>query len=122
MGYFNSTITTQGENLSYYAHSYESSRNSVTNLKVSLYAAATTIVGVVRSQPNSITYGEDGVYELETILVLTKTVVTEKSVIKWNNKYYEVVLVEDVYWSKRGSPTLQYYRCKCDERIEFLGD
>ncbi len=122
MSYFSDTISKQGENLSYYAHSYESSRNSTTNLKVSLYAAATTIVGVVRSQPNTITYGESGVFELEIILVLTKTAVAEKDVIKWNNRYYDVELVEDVYWNKRGSSTLQYYKCRCVERIEFLGN
>lgn len=121
MGYFNKTITTQGETLSYYEKTYESGRNATTNLKEIYYATATNITAVVRSQPNSIVYGEEGIYEQEVITILTKTQITEQSVVKWNNKYYDVDIVEDVYWNKRGTPTLQYYKARCIERIEFIG-
>ena len=64
---------------------------------------------------------EVGLSKLELILVLTEATVNELDVIKWNNKYYDVLLVEDVYWAVKGTPTLQYKRCTCQELLEFLG-
>ena len=117
MSYFDQLIQKEGESLSLYVHSWESSRNSTTNRKVSKWAAAVNIVGTVRSQPSSIDEGEVGVREMDYILVLTKTVVVRLDVIGWKNKFYDVTLTEEIYWKG----TIQYYKCHCIQRIEFLG-
>lgn len=116
---FKQVIAKEGETISYYAHSWESSRDSTTNLKESKWATATNITAVVRSQPSILNEKESGVYEVEYLLILTDpdTALTRLSVIKWQNKYYDIVLVEEIY--HKGS--LDYYKAHCYERMEFLG-
>jgi len=106
------------ENISHYVHSFETSRNSTTNLKVSKWAAATTVSVVVRSQPSFVDVSEVGLHKSEVILVLTTTAVSMLDVILWQEKYYDVMIVEEVYWKG----TRQYYRCTCQERLEFIGN
>lgn len=116
--YFDSLIEKEGETVSYYAHSFAGSRNSITNLKVSQWAAASDTTVVVRSQPSMVEQREEGLLKFEVILILTKTAVAMKDVILWNSKYYEVIMVEPVYWKS----TIQYYRCRCQECLEWLGN
>ena len=117
MGYFDELISKQGETISRYVHSFETSRDSTTNLKVSKWAAAVNVTAVIRSQPAFIDEREEGVHKLEAITVLTKTALAKWDIVKWQDKYFDVVMVEPVYWGS----TLQYYKCACQERVEFLG-
>jgi len=117
MGYFDNLISKEKESVSQYVHSF-GSRNSTTNLKVSQWAAATSIDVVVRSQPSIVEEREEGIVKFEVILILTKTAVAMKDVILWNSKYYSVTMVEPIYWKS----TIQYYRCTCQEMLEFLGN
>ena len=94
------------------------SRNSTTNLKVSQWAAAADTVVVVRSQPSMVEEREEGLFKFEVILILTKTAVGMLDVILWNSKYYSVTMVDPVYWKS----TIQYYKCTCQERLEFIGN
>ena len=98
-------------------HSWETSRNSTTNLKVSKWAAATTISVVVRSQPAIVIESEAGRSKIDTLLILTTTEVSMLDVIEWQSKFYDVIMVEEVYFRS----TLEYYKCTCQERLEFLG-
>jgi len=118
MGYFDSLLSKEGENISHYVHSWETSRNSTTNLKESKWAAAVTVNVVVRSQPSITEQKEEGLVQPEIILVLTTTEVIKLDVILWKEKYFDVTMVEEVYWKG----TRQYYRARCIERLEFLGN
>lgn len=116
--YFDSLISKEGESLSHYVHSFESSRDSTTNLKVSKWATAVNITAVVRSQPSIVNETDLGVYEVEVILVLTETGVARFDVLKWNDKYWDVLYSEEVFMKG----TRQYYKCTAQRRIEFLGE
>jgi len=118
MGYFDDLISKEGETVSHYVHSWETSRDSTTNLKESKWATAVNITVVVRSQPSFVEERELGLHKIDTILILTKTAVVNLDVIKWNNKYFSVIMVEPIYWKS----TIQYYRCTCQERLEFIGN
>jgi hypothetical protein len=118
MAKFSNLISKEGETISHYVHSFESSRDSVTNLKESKWAAATNITAIVRSQPEALTETPMGVYEAESIVILTETAIAEHDVIKWNNKYYDIVMVEEMWFRK----ALDYYKGTCVRRIEFLGE
>ena len=117
MGYFSEMISKEGETVSRYVHSFESSRDGTTNLKESQWAAATNITAIVRSQPESTVETALGIVEGETIVILTTTQVAENDVIKWQNKYFDVIMVEDMYFRK----VLDYYKVTAVRRIEFLG-
>ena len=117
MTYFQELINKEGETLQRYVHTFESSRDSVTNLKESQYAAAVNITAIVRSQPENTLEVALGIVEGEAIVILTTTQVAENDVIKWQNKYWDVLMVEDMYFRK----SLDYYKCTCVRRIEFLG-
>ena len=117
MSYFDQMIEKEGEALTHYVHSWESSRNSTTNRKVSKWATAVNITGTVRSQQSSIDEGEVGVRETDYILILTKTAVVRLDVLGWKSKFYDVTLTEEIYWKG----IIQYYKCHCIQRIEFLG-
>ena len=117
MTYFQELISKEGENISRYVHSFESSRDGTTNLKESQWAAAASITAVVRSQPEATVETPLGLVEGETIVILTTTQVAEHDVIKWQDKYFDIVMVEDMYFRK----TLDYYKATCVRRIEFLG-
>jgi len=118
MVYFTDLLSKEGEDISHYVHSWESSRNSTTNLKVSKWATATTVSVVVRSQPSFVEEREEGVHKLDIILVLTITSLSRLDVIKWQNKYYDILMVEEVFF--RG--TREYYKATCQERLEFIGN
>jgi len=112
---FQQVISKEGETINHYVHSFESSRNSTTNLKVSKWAAAVEITAVV---PRFIEEKDFGAHGVEYLLLLTETAVVRLDVIKWQDRYFDVALVENVYW--KGA--LQYYKCHCYERVEFLGN
>ena len=114
---FSQLISKEGEVIQLYVHSFEQNRDSVTNLKESQYAAAVNITAIVRSQPENTLEVALGIVEGEAIVILTTTQVAEYDVIKWQNKYFDVISVQDMYFRK----TLDYYRCTCSRRIEFLG-
>ena len=62
--------------------------------------------------------GTVGAYENDYLLILTKTAVVRLDVLKWQDKYYDVLLVEEMYWKG----IIQYYKCHCNQRLEFLGN
>jgi len=107
----------QSETIQHYVHSFESSRDSTTNLKESQWAAAVDITAVVRSQPLTVEYSELGIKDLEVIVVLTKTTIAEEDVLKWSSKYFDVTMVEEAFF--RGERN--YYKATCFQRVEFLG-
>ena len=115
--YFDQLIAKEGETVSHYVHSFESSRNSTTNLKVSKWAAAANLTVVVRSQGKVGGPRVEGLTFLDTIIILTKTAVIPLSVIKWKDRYYDILIVDEQYWKSN----LQYYKATCQERLEFLG-
>jgi len=117
MTYFQELISKEGETLQLYVHTFETSRDATTNLKESQWAAATNITAIVRSQPETLSETSVGLHEAEVILILTTTAITEHSVIKWQSKYYDIIMVEDMYFRK----TLDYYKGTCMRRVEFLG-
>ena len=110
-------ISKEGETISRYVHSFESSRDGTTNLKESQWAAAVNITAIVRSQPEATVETALGIVEGETIVILTTTQVVENDVIKWQDKYFDVVMVEDMYFRAK----LEHYKCTAVRRIEFLG-
>jgi len=116
--YFDQLISKEGETISRYVHSFESNRDSTTNLKESQWAAAVDITCVVRTQPKVTEQTELGILELESIVVLTKTAVAQEDVLKWNNKYFDVIGMEEVFFRK----VSQYYKVTCIQRMEFLGN
>lgn len=118
LGKFDDLLSKEGETVSHYVHSLESSRNSTTNLKVSKWAAAVNVTAVVRSQMKTSDILDVAVHSQDSISIMTKTAVARMDVIKWNNKYYDVINVEEQYWKN----VLQYYKAICYERLEFLGD
>jgi len=107
----------QSETIQHYVHSFESSRDSITNLKESQWAEAVDITAVVRSQPLTVEYSELGIKDLEVIVVLTKSAVAEEDVLLWNSKYFDVIMVEEAFF--RGERN--YYKATCFQRVEFLG-
>ena len=113
---FKQEIFKYGETVSHYAFSL-GSRNSTTNRKVGQWATATNITAIVRSQPSSSEEKNEGANTMENLILLTETSVPKYSVEKWKDKYYDVILVEEVYWNK----TLDYYKLTCVRRLEFLG-
>lgn len=117
MAYFNQLVSKSGETVSHYVHSWETSRDSTTNRKVSKWATAVEITAVVRSQPSMLAEIEAGVHETDYILILTKTAVVRLDVMGWKSKYYDVTFTEEMYWQG----TIQYYKCHCIQRLEFLG-
>lgn len=117
MGKFTELIAKEGETISLYVHSFESSRDSVTNLKESKWVAATDITAIVRSQPSNKVEEKYGTYDNETIVILTETAVAQYDVVKWNVQFFDVVLVEEIFWHG----TRDYYKATCKRRIEFLG-
>lgn len=117
MGKFTELISKEGETVQLYSHSFEASRNGTTKLKESKWAASTDITAIVRSQPETLAEMGVGLYEAETILILTTTAIAEHGVIKWQDKYYDIVMVEDMYFRK----ALDYYKGTCLRRIEFMG-
>jgi hypothetical protein len=114
---FEDLLTKEGETLSYYAHSFESSRNSTTNLKVSNWAAATNITAVVRSQGKVDNPKDVALNETDMIVILTTTAITKLSVVKFQNGYYDLLFVEEQFWKG----TRQYFKATCMRRLEFLG-
>jgi len=116
--YFDQLISKDGETISHYVHSFETDRDGTTNLKESKWAAAVSISGVVRTQPKVTEQTELGIMELESIIVLTKTAAVQEDVLKWNNKYFDVTGVEEVFF--KGAS--QYYKATCLQRMEFLGN
>lgn len=117
MVYFDEMIRKEGETVQHYVHSFEASRDGITNLKESQWAAAVNITAIVRSQPKTVEYTSTGIKSLTTIVVLTKTAVANEDVLKWNSKYFDVVQVEEVFFRN----TRQYYKATCVERVEFIG-
>jgi hypothetical protein len=117
MGKFDDLLNKEGETVARYVHSWETSRNSTTNLKVSQWAASSNIKACVRSQSKTVDHKDVGYHFLDTIILLTKTALLKKDVMKWNEKYYDVLVVEGQFWKG----VLQYYKATCQERLEFLG-
>ena len=117
MTYFTELIRKEGETVSHYIHSFESSRDSTTNLKESQWAAAVNLTVVIRSQPEALAEMGIGLYEGEVIVILASTAVSEHDIILWQSKYFDVVMVEDMYFRKE----LDYYKARCQRRVEFLG-
>lgn len=117
-GKFDDTLNKEGETLSYYAHSFEDSRNSTTNLKVSKWAVAVDLKAVVRSQPKMDSPKDLGLNETDTILILTTTAIAKLSVVKYQNKYFDILIVDEQFWKG----TRQYYKGLCQRRLEFLGN
>lgn len=117
MGKFDDLLTKEGETVGHYVHSFETSRNSTTNLKVSKWAASVDIKASVRSQSKISDPKDMGLHFLDTVVLLTKTTMAPLDVAKWNNKYYDVLVREEQYWKG----VLQYYKVTCQERLEFLG-
>jgi len=117
MTYFTELISKEGETVSHYVHSFESSRDGTTNLKESQWAAAVDLKVQIRSQPEALAEMGIGVYEGEVIVVLSATAISEHDIIKWQNKYFDVLMVEDMYFRKQ----LDYYKCTCQKRVEFIG-
>lgn len=115
---YDQVIDKEGEEISHYVHSFESSRDSTTNLKESLWAAAVTITAIVRSQPSSIDFDRVGTKQTDMIVILTKTdvVPVKHDVILWNSDYYDVITVEPIFFRK----SVNYYKSTCMRRIEFL--
>jgi hypothetical protein len=117
LGKFDDLLSKEGETVSRYVHSWETSRNSTTNLKVSKWASSADITACVRSQAKTSDHKEVGLNFLDSVILLTKTALVALDVMKWNNKYYDVILVEGQFWKG----ILQYYKVTCQERLEFLG-
>jgi len=117
MGKFQDLLSKEGETVSHYVHSFETSRNTTTNLKVSKWAASVNIKACVRSQSKLSDHKDAGLHFLDHIVLLTETVMNPLDVAKWNSKYYDVLLVEGQFWKG----ILQYYKITCEERLEFLG-
>ena len=116
MGKFDDLLSKEGETVARYVHSW-AARNSTTNLKVSQWAASVDIKACVRSQAMTSDHKESGLNFLDSIILLTKTALVALDVVKWNNKYYDIILVEGQFWKG----ILQYYKVTCQERLEFLG-
>jgi len=112
-------IDKEGETIEHYVHSFESSRDSTTNLKESQWAAASEVTAIVRSQPSGVNPTEIGTHQVDIIVVLTKTttVPAKHDVVKWNSVYYDVIMVEPIFFRK----TVNYYKSTCQRRVEFLG-
>jgi len=104
----------QGETISRYVHSFGTA-DSVTKLKPSTWAAPTTIRAAVRSQPGAVELISAGIFEKEVIVVLTDTTVSKRDRFAWNSKYWEVVVLDEV-WFKG---TKQYYKCTCVEVVQW---
>jgi len=117
MGKFSQLIEKEGETISLYVHSFESSRDGTTNLKESKWATATSITAIVRSQPEETVETALGLVEGESLVILTETQLAEHDVVKWQNRYFDIVKVEDMYFRA----TLEHYKCTAVRRIEFLG-
>jgi len=115
--YFDQLISKDGETIEHYVHSFETNRDSTTNLKESKWATASEITAVVRTQPKITSYTELGIVELESIIIMTKTAVAQEDVVKWNSKYFDVLGVEEVFFRK----SRNYYKATCLQRVEFLG-
>ena len=115
--WFSDLIAKEGEIVSYYAHSFSSSRNSTTNLKTSEWAAAANKTVVVRSQPVMFSQDKAGSNTSEEIVILCASELTPLSVVKWGSKYFDIVTSEPVYWKG----VQQYFRCLCRRRLEFIG-
>jgi len=114
---FKQELAKLGETVSYYTHSFEDDRNSTTNRKVSKWAAATDITARVLTQPSSSEEKNEGANTTNSLVFLSDTAMTKYSVIKWANKYYDIILVEEVYWNK----VREYYKVTTLQRLEFLG-
>ena len=119
MGNYDQVIDKEGETLEHYVHSFESSRDATTNLKESKWATAVNITAIVRSQPSSSDFTGLGTVQVDVIIILTKTdtVPAKHDVVKWNSEYYDVILVEPIFFRK----AVNYYKSTCQRRIEFLG-
>jgi len=118
MSHFKQLISKEGETINHYVHSFETSRDSTTNLKESLWAAAVSITGIVRTQPKTSERTELGIKDLETIVILSETSMAEEDVMGWSSKYYDVMTVEEVFFRKARN----YYKATCLQRVEFLGN
>jgi len=116
---YDQVIDKEGESISHYVHSFETSRDSTTNLKESLWAAATSITAIVRSQPSDIDFDKAGTKQTDIIVILTKTttVPAKHDIVLWNSGYYDVLMVEPIFFRK----TVNYYKSTCQRRVEFLG-
>jgi len=88
----------QGEDISHYVHSFEASRDSNTNLKLSSWASPVTIKAVVRSQPTTISVLPAGILETEVILILTDTSIAKRDRFSWNSKYWEALPVDQIFY------------------------
>lgn len=117
LGKFDDLLSKEGETVAHYVHSWESSRDTTTNLKVSKWAASVNIKACVRSQSKLPDHKEVGYHFLDSIVLLTKTNIQSLDIVKWNNKYYDVTNNDAQYWKG----VLQYYKITCQERLEFLG-
>ena len=118
LGKFSQVISKEGEIEERYRHWFEDNRDATTNLKESKWTLAGDVTAIVRSQPESLSEMVLGLYEGEVIIILTETEVLERDIIKWQYKYYDVVMVEAMYFRK----TLDYYKGTCIRRVEFLGN
>lgn len=115
---FDSLIAKEGEAVTWYVHSFETSRDATTNLRESKWTSGVSIIAVVRSQPKVISQIELGLVDLEVIILLTKTQLASLDIVKWNGHYFDVLAVEETFF--RGKS--QYYKATCSERLEFLGN
>jgi len=105
----------QGEAINHYVHSFEDTRDSDTNLKLSSWASPVSINAVVRSQPTSVVVIPAGILETEVILVLFNTALAKRDRFSWNSKYWEALQVDEVFFKGE----LQYYKATCTRVIEW---
>jgi len=116
MGKFKEEINRLGETVSYYAFSL-GNRNSTTNRKVGQWTAAADLRVRVLTQPSSVEEKNEGCNTTESLVFLSEAQMTKHSVIKWQDKYYDIIMVEEVYWNR----ARDYYKATTVRRLEFLG-
>jgi len=105
----------QGETISHYVHSFESSRDSNTNLKLSEWASPVNITAVVRSQPSTVSVISAGILETEVVLILSNTTLAKRDRFSWNSKYWEAVSIDDIFFKG----TRQYYKARCVRVVQW---
>lgn len=105
MSWFEELVRAQGETLQYYSHSFGSVDND-TGIKAPSWGSETNFTAIVRSQPVRERYIPAGPFLLEELMVMTETNLNRLDRIKWNSKYYEITVKDDIWFKGEHS----YYR------------